>query len=75
MNINPAQTSPHQAMGFQKGDCLLMTGYRRLREGREGTQHLVSLREVPARQLSDNKHMCPDLRLFQQFHQGRAAST
>jgi hypothetical protein len=31
VNVDPAQTSPHQAMGLQKGEHFVMSRYRRLR--------------------------------------------
>lgn len=74
MNVNPAQTSPHQMVGLQKREHFVVTGYRRMRQCGESTQHLVSLRKVAARQLSGNEVMRPDLRLFQQLHQLGVAS-
>lgn len=32
MNVNPAQTSPHQMVGLQQRQHLVVTGYRRMRK-------------------------------------------
>lgn len=75
VHIDPAQSTPHQLLCFDECHDLGVARSLNLRQLSERTEKYCATREIPARQLSDDKGVCPNLSLFEKLDERGVAPT
>lgn len=75
MHVDPAQSTPHQLSCLDECEDLSVASGRNVRQLAERTEEYGAPRQIAARQLADDKGMCPNLSLFEKLDERGVAST
>ena len=75
MHVDPPEPAPHQAVGVDELQDLVVHGDRRLRQGRQERQNFVSTRQIPAGEFRDDERVTEDFSASQARGEAFVSST